>query len=252
MSTDVMKKVAEPGADGLVAIDFDGTLAPIVADPNAAVPLEGVSELLDQLAGRVAEVAVISGRPLSYLLDHLPASITVVGLYGLEILRHGEVVDHPSAGVWRETMSDVAKGAEIHGPRGVLVELKGASITLHYRQHPELADEVERYANEAAASAGLRVRSARMSVELHPPIDEDKGTVLVRLAKERAGPVVFIGDDVGDLSAFAALDGIGGSGRPVLRVAVDSREAPDELRSRADHLVDGPEGVVELLRSALD
>jgi len=247
-----LRALARPGADGLLALDYDGTLAPIVDDPAAAVPLEGVPELLDELAGRVEEVAAISGRPLSFLTRHLPSSLTLVGLYGLETLRGGELVDHPSAGVWRETMADVARGAELKGPEGMAVELKGASITLHYRTSPELADRVAAYARGVAEAAGLRVRPARMSVELHPPIDEDKGTALERLAAAHQGPVAFFGDDIGDLAAFAALDRLAEAGRPVLRVCVDSTEAPQELRDRADRLVDGPAGAAELLRSLLD
>jgi len=246
-----LRRLVEPGADGLLALDFDGTLSPIVDDPATAAPLEGVPELLERLAARVGELAVISGRPLSYLTAHLPTTLTLVGLYGLETLRGGEQVDHPSAGVWRETMADVARGAELRGPAGMTVELKGASITLHYRQHPELADQVAKLAAESADLAGLRVRPARMSVELHPPIDEDKGTALARLAAERRGPVVFAGDDVGDLTAFATLDRLAAAGRPVLRIAVDSTEAPDELRRQADLVVDGPPGFAELLRSVL-
>jgi len=249
--TELLRRLVEPGADGLLALDFDGTLAPIVDDPAAAAPLEGVPELLEELASSVGEVAVVSGRPLSYLTNHLPASLTLVGLYGLETLRRGEVVDHPNAGVWRETIADVARGAELRGPTGMTVELKGASITLHYRQHPEIAEQVAKYAREAAELAGLRVRPARMSVELHPPIDEDKGTSLARLAAEHIGPVVFAGDDVGDLAAFDALDALEAEGRSVLRIAVDSTEAPEELRSRADLVVAGPEGFAQLLRSLL-
>lgn len=144
--TELLRRLVEPGADGLLALDFDGTLAPIVDDPAAAAPLEGVPELLEELASSVGEVAVVSGRPLSYLTHHLPASLTLVGLYGLETLRRGEVVDHPNAGVWRETIADVARGAELRGPTGMTVELKGASITLHYRQHPEIAEQVAKYA----------------------------------------------------------------------------------------------------------
>jgi trehalose 6-phosphate phosphatase len=238
-------------ADGLVAVDFDGTLAPIVDDPDTAVPAEGAVEVLAALAERLPEVAVISGRPLSYLTRHLQPPVTLVGLYGLESIRHGERADHPSAGVWRETMTDVASGAEHHGPHGMRVELKGMSITLHYREHPELADRVEAWARAAAEPAGIRVRPARMSVELHPPIDEDKGSALRRLAAGRRGPVLFMGDDVGDLTAFDLLDELAADGRDVRRVAVDSPEVPSELRDRADLVVDGPPGAVQLLRDLL-
>jgi trehalose 6-phosphate phosphatase len=90
-----------------------------------------------------------------------------------------------------------------------------------------------------------------MSVELHPPIDEDKGTALRRLAAARRGPVLFMGDDVGDLTAFDLLDELAAAGRDVRRVAVDSPEVPGELRTRADLVVDGPAGAVELLRGLL-
>ena len=238
-------------ADGLVAVDFDGTLSPIVDDPDTAAPADGAVEALVHLAERLPEVAVISGRPLSYLERYLRPPVTLVGLYGLETVRHGVREDHPSAGVWRETMADVASGAEHHGPSGMRVELKGMSITLHYREHPELAAEVEAWARAAAEPAGIRVRSARMSVELHPPIDEDKGTALRRLAAGRRGPVLFMGDDVGDLAAFDLLDELQAEGRAVRRVAVDSAEMPPELRTRADEVVDGPPGAVRLLNSLL-
>lgn len=243
------------GADSLVATDFDGTMSPIVPDPDAAAPAPGAVDALAELSGEVGELAVISGRPLSFLTRFFPPEVSTVGLYGLEMLRHGERIEHPNAGVWRETMSDVASSARLHGPADMRVELKELAITLHYREHPEIADEVEAYAERAADAAGLRVRTARMSVELHPPIDEDKGTALERLAADHTGAVVFLGDDVGDLPAFDALDRLESEGREVLRVAVRTDEfadeLPEELGERADVVVDGTEGALALLRSLL-
>jgi trehalose 6-phosphate phosphatase len=237
-------------ADALVAVDFDGTLSPIVDDPAAARPLDGAPDALDLLSRSYGEVAVISGRPLEFLESWFPApsGVTLVGLYGLEVRRHGRRQDHPSSGVWRETMADVAGLARLHGPQDMFVELKGLSITLHYRQHPEIGARVQEWARQIAPPAGLRVRDAKMSVELHPPIDEDKGTVLRRLAADHAGPVMFAGDDVGDLPAFALLDELAGAGRGVLRVAVDGPEVPEALTRSADLLVDGPAGTARLIR----
>ena len=238
-----------PGSDALVVSDFDGTLSPIVDDPAAAGPAEGAIEALVGLADVAGEVAVISGRPLAFLRSQFPESVSMIGLYGLQTLRGGRLGEHEQSGVWRETMADVASRAELHGPAGVNVELKELSITLHYRNHPEIAGEVRDWAEVTGREAGLRVRDAKMSVELHPPIDEDKGTALARLAAEHRGPVVFCGDDLGDLPGFDALDALERGGRTVLRVAADSDELPDEMRARADEVVDGPSGVVELLRS---
>ena len=252
---DVVAELAELRAeltDAVVATDFDGTLSPIVDDPAAAELLPGAAEVLLRLSDRVGELAVVSGRPVSFLAKQCPSGLTLVGLYGLEAVRNGERVDHPTAGVWRETMADVATAAELQGPRGMRVELKGLSITLHYRGRPDLAVAVEEYSIHAARSAGLQRRPARMSVELHPPIDEDKGTVMLRLAEEREGPVVYIGDDVGDLPAFDALDHLAAAGRTVVRVAAQSDEMAPAMRERADVVVDGPSGVLALLRTLAD
>ncbi len=233
--------------NALIATDFDGTLAPIVDDPALATPIEGSIPVLQRLAEVAGEVAIVSGRPVSYLARFVPEEIMVVGLYGLESSHNGVAEVHSNAGVWRETMSDVATAARMRGPKGMFVESKGLSITLHYRGRPELAEQVEDYAAIAAKSAGLRLRSARMSYELHPPIDEDKGTVVQRLANEVTGPVVYVGDDIGDLPAFLALENMAAGGRTVLKACVSSSEISAEMIERADLVLNGPAAVLEFL-----
>ena len=246
---DALEPFRTHAADALIAFDFDGTLAPIVDEPDAAVPMDGVPAALERLAARFGEVAVVSGRPLEFLERWFPepSGVTLVGLYGLEARRLGQRADHPTSGVWRETMADVAGLARIKGPDGMDIELKGLSITLHYRRRPELEPQVMSWAEQIAAPTGLRARPARMSVELHPPIDEDKGTVLHRLVASHTGPVLFAGDDLGDVPAFQVLDDLRAAGRPVLAVVVDSAEAPAALSGRADLLVDGPAAVADLV-----
>ena len=226
-------------ASSVLAVDFDGTLAPIVSDPAAARPVEGSLELLASLARSYRDVIVVSGRPLDFLEPILPAEVSVVGLYGLEGADHGTRWEHPNGGAWRETMADLATAARRDGPAAMRVELKGLSITLHYRNHPELADDVRALASAQASRAGVLTRDARMSVELHPPIDSDKGTVIDRLTVD-AEAVLYAGDDVGDLPAFDARDRLAARGAHVVRVAVVSDEAPAELIDRADLRVAGP------------
>lgn len=240
---------SQPAAAGIVA-DYDGTLAPIVEDPGSARPLDGMVELLDGLAGTYARVAVVSGRPIGFLESLVPAGITTAGLYGLEVKVDGVRRDHPQGGAWREVIDDVAAHAEAAGPRGMLVERKGLSLTLHYRTRPELEDDVVRWADAESRRSGLVSRPARKSVELHPPIDVDKGTALLQVAQGLAA-VCFIGDDVGDLPAFDALDHLEEEGVAVLRVAVSGPEAVDELVERADLVLDGPEDVKALLERLL-
>lgn len=248
---EVLDSFRTHAADALIAFDFDGTLAPIVDDPDNAAPIEDVAAALERLTARFGEVAILSGRPIEFLERWFPepSAVTLVGLYGLQCRRFGEREDHPTSGVWRETIADVAGLARLHGPDGMDIEEKGLSITLHYRRQPDLGTAVVEWAEEIAAPAGLRARPARMSVELHPPIDEDKGTVLHRLAGFHTGPVLFAGDDVGDVPAFDALGGLAAAGRPVLAIVVDGPEVPSTLRRRADLLVDGPAEVADIVLS---
>ena len=92
-----------------------------------------------------------------------------------------------------------------------------------------------------------------MSVELHPPIEADKGTALAALARTvpGLGAACFLGDDRGDLTAFDALDRLAVEGVVGVRIAVNSQEAPEELLARADLVVDGPLGALGALRALL-
>lgn len=232
-----------------VLTDFDGTLAPIVDDPALAAAIDGVADALGTLAARYRVVAVLSGRPMSFLQPRLPASLLVCGLYGLELADHGERREHPSARGWSRVVDDVVAVSRAQGPAGMAVEAKGLSLTLHYRTRPEIEPAVREWAQCQSARSGLVARAARMSVELHPPLAVDKGTTVLDIAAGAGlGAVCFLGDDVGDLAAFDALDELAAGGTCAVRVAVRSEEAPPSLLERADAVVDGPPAALEVLR----
>lgn len=244
---DALAPLLERPTGAAVVLDFDGTLSPIVPDPAAARPIDGAVEVLADLAGRFGVVAVVSGRPIEFLQHLLPEQLTLSGLYGLEVWRDGRRTDHPGAGAWRETIADVVRDSADRGPAGMAVEPKGLSLTLHYRTRPDLGPAVTEWAEQQAARSGLVLRTAKMSVELHPPIDADKGTALEALV---AGldAVCFVGDDRGDLPAYDALDRLASRGVHTLRVGVASSEAPAELIDRSDLVLDGPSDVLAFLR----
>jgi trehalose 6-phosphate phosphatase len=242
------RRLGDDAAGTAVFTDFDGTLSAIVDDPASAVPLPGAVAALDALAGRVGRVGVLSGRPVDFLRSWLPPTLVLAGLYGLEVLVDGERRDHPSGGVWRQVVDDVAAQSAARGPDGMRVEAKGLSLTLHYRGRPDIEPAVRAWAGQQAARSGLEVRPARMSVELHPPIEVDKGTTLVDLA-QGCSAVCFLGDDVGDLPAFDGLDRLAAAGVATLRVAVRSTEGSPDLLDRADLVVDGPPGALALIEA---
>ena len=228
-----------------VFLDFDGVLADIAVDPDAAVPRPGVPALLESLNERVGRLAIVSGRPVEYLARHLPESIDLVGLYGLEWRHRGQHHTLHEAEEWRATFRDLTEEASVRFGSDT-VEPKGLSLTVHYRRHRHLDEPMGAWVREVAAATGAHARPAKQSYELHPPIRRDKGTVVLDLAAD-LDPVLYVGDDLGDLPAFDALDELAGRGVAAVRVAVASSEAPPILLSRADHVADGPAAAEELL-----
>lgn len=254
--------VADPRRAAILT-DFDGTLAPIVDDPAAARPLPEGVDLLHRLGARYATVAVISGRPGAFLAEHLrlgePATtppvggrgLVAVGLYGLETADGRGVTTHPQALAWVPVVEEVARLADEQAAPGVVVERKRLSVTLHYRTAPAAAAWAAGWVAHQAARTGLVRHPARMSEELRPPVPVDKGTVVATLVEGLAA-ACFVGDDLGDLPAFAALDEAARTaGLAVLKVAVRSDEAPPALLDAADVVVDGPRGAVGFLSRLL-
>ncbi|MEO6121413.1 MAG: trehalose-phosphatase [Acidimicrobiales bacterium] len=242
----------DPGRAAVIC-DFDGTLAPIVADPAQARPLPGAVELLHRLAVSYAAVAVVSGRPLAFLAEHLRLTaagrLRAWGAYGLEPWGHGAGVGPDRLAPWRLRVAEVAARADAEAPPGVLIERKGLSVTVHYRTAPAAQRWARRFAGEQAARTGLALHPARMSEELRPPVAVDKGTVVSEVGAGMAA-VCFVGDDLGDLPAFAALDTLSATAGVIcVKVAVASSEVPAALLEGADLVVDGPGGALELLTS---
>lgn len=230
----------------VLLFDFDGTLASIVDDPAAATASPGVHDVLAQLSDQYLRVGVVSGRPVAFLADHLPGPVHLSGLYGLESGHRGRTTVRDDVDHWRQTITEAADAMDTLGLDDVVVERKGLSITVHYRNAPAAATAVEGEAAALAKASGLHARAAKMSVELHPPVPADKGAVVRELAVG-ATAVLYVGDDLGDLPAFAALGDLRAAGLSTVAVAVASAEAPAELVAVADVVVDGPAGVVDLL-----
>ncbi|HTW98309.1 MAG TPA: trehalose-phosphatase [Acidimicrobiales bacterium] len=246
--------------------DFDGTLSPIVEDPARAEALPGAVEVLHRLADRLDVVAVVSGRPADFLASRLfeleqptgPSAssatslLRAFGLYGMEEVETagspGGLLD-PALDGWRDAVEEAARTIEPSMPAGTLVERKGLTLGLHWRHAPDEEATVLALAAATAARHGLTVRRGRMAAELVPPLPFDKGVVVGALtAGLRAG--CFCGDDLGDLPAFDALDRRAATGDFLaLKVAAASPESPAELIERADVVVEGPSGALELLRA---
>jgi trehalose 6-phosphate phosphatase len=248
--------VADPGR-ALVALDYDGVLAPIVAVPTEAVPAPGALDALQRLAARVGTLAVVTGRPAAVAVElgGLAAvpGIIVEGQYGAERWAAGELTtpaDPPGVAAARAALPAAlaAAGAD----PAVWVEDKRLALVVHTRQTADPDAELARLAPAVAAVAaahGLEPHPGKLVVELRPP-GFDKGAVLRRLAGGRSA-VLFAGDDVGDLPGFEAVRELRAAGIPGLTVASASPEAA-AVAAAADLAVDGPAGIVTLLTGLAD
>jgi trehalose 6-phosphate phosphatase len=245
--------------DLLIALDFDGTLAPIVADPAAARPLPGTGDALRALARAGAAVAVITGRDARTVLelggfDAVPG-VLIAGLYGAESWQDGALhtmPDPPAIADARVRLPGLV--AELAADPGVWVEDKRLSLVVHTRRaaEPERQSAALRPALAAlAGELGLQIHDGKHVLELRLP-GFDKGGVLDKLvARTAPRGVLFAGDDLGDLPAFAAIRRLRDSGRVAWSVVSAGDEVPGEVRRAADLSLDGPAGVLELLLAIL-
>jgi trehalose 6-phosphate phosphatase len=253
--TEHAARLAERAGEVALCLDFDGTLSPIVDDPQAARPLHGIVELLGPLAARFAAVALVSGRPAAYLAEHAAApGVRYLGLYGLQEIHDGQVQVDPRLEAARPAVlaahQDLRDSAAVRDS-GAWLEDKEYAVAVHTRRVPDpdrWAGPVDAAAREVADRHGLEVVPGKLVWELRPAVRSDKGDAIRRVVAESgAREVVVVGDDLGDLAAFAAAAEFAAEGRNGLRVAVRSAEAPPALLAEADLVVDGPPGVLDFL-----
>lgn len=255
-------------ADGVVVgVDFDGTLSPIVADPEQARIHPDAGEVLVALAQRVRAVAVITGRPARQALalgdlDEVGEQVAaagrelfVLGQYGNErwsSSRRQVLSPTPPRGL-ATLMAELPRLLAEAEAAEAWVEEKGLAVAVHTRRLADPRASYERVLavlTEAARAKGLEVEPGRFVVEVRAP-GMDKGAAVRRLTEELdAKGWVFCGDDRGDLAAFRAVLELRDQGLPALLVCASRGEVP-ELEALADVVVDGPAEVLALLREAL-
>lgn len=228
----------------LVAVDFDGTLAPLVDDPMAARALPGALEVLERLAALPDTlVAIVSGRDLATLRELSSAAdpVLLVGSHGVETSYR----EQPPPRDEDEAVRYAALEAELTGllrahPRARL-ERKPHSLVLHTRGIPpeEAAATLAAGRDLARQRPDLRVTPGKDVLELATR-HVGKGTALLDLAQAReVDRVLYLGDDVTDEQAFAAL----GPRHLCVRVGPGETVAPHRVRNER--------AVLSLLRGLL-
>nr|NIP79610.1 trehalose-phosphatase [Gemmatimonadota bacterium]NIQ54381.1 trehalose-phosphatase [Gemmatimonadota bacterium]NIU74591.1 trehalose-phosphatase [Gammaproteobacteria bacterium]NIX44527.1 trehalose-phosphatase [Gemmatimonadota bacterium]NIY08750.1 trehalose-phosphatase [Gemmatimonadota bacterium] len=204
----------------LVALDFDGTLSPIVRRPADAALLDGIVEPLRRLVARPDTVAaIVSGRGLADVRERVALDgLYYAGNHGFEIEGPGVDRVHPAAERARPELEACIRALEtaLADEPGTEVEDKRWTLSIHYRRaEREGAEGRVRAAVEAhCRRRGLRVTEGKKVFEVRPDVDWHKGRATeflldVVAGRERAGdaslPAIFIGDDRTDEDAFAVV-----------------------------------------------
>lgn len=254
--------------DGVVVgLDFDGTLSPVVDDPEAARLHPAAPGALLELAEVVRAVAVITGRPARQAiamgdLDALGnamldrgAELFVFGQYGNERWSATEqriLSPRPPAGLasFERELPSVLRRADA---ADAFIEEKGLAVAVHTRRMADPAGAFERIVAPLAALAErhhLAIEPGRNVVEVRSGEMHKGQAVRTFVEEQQATGVVFGGDDLGDIEAFEAVRDLRDEGLPGLVICSASTEQPD-LVDLADLVVDGPAGVVDVLRGLI-
>lgn len=249
VTTSLRTLIGDPRQSVLIC-DYDGTLAPIVADPTQARAVPGAAEALSALATVLKRVAVVSGRPIEFLHDRLGAmpGVDRFGLYGTQSEIDGVITTDPLVASYRDSVMALVAMFERELPE-LRIEVKDdVMAVVHWRETPELAERARTFVVNAAAEAGVWAFDNRMAIEVRPPVAITKATTAAGIAGN-ADHAVMCGDDRADFEAVVALDALveRGALRSAGAVVVHSTEIPGEFSTRADLTVADPVEMVAAL-----
>jgi trehalose 6-phosphate phosphatase len=258
---DLVKPLRDDPQRSAVLLDVDGVLAPIVERADDAHMAESTRRPLIDVARRYGIVACVSGRRAADARRIVAlGSIAYLGSHGSEVLLPGSTtpqLDRELQG-WARRVQAFARDAFDERLRRLRVRLedKEAIAALHWRGAPDENEALSavRGAAEAAERAGFVTHWGRKVLEIRPPVRIDKGAGIVALLRDRElAAALYAGDDVTDLDAFRGLTELQEKGRLryALRVGVRSDEGPSALADEADTMVEGTEGVRDLLKALL-
>jgi trehalose 6-phosphate phosphatase len=258
---DLVKPLRDDPQRSAVLLDVDGVLAPIVQHADDAHMPETTRRPLIEVARRYGVVACVSGRRASDARRIVSlGSIAYLGSHGTEVLKPGATTPQLDQEVqgWTQRVREFTHGAFGERLRRLRVRLedKEAIAALHWRGAPDEqeAQEAVKEVAQAAEDAGFVTHWGRKVLEIRPPVRIDKGAGIVSLLRDtQLAAALYVGDDLTDVDAFRGLTELQENGSLVyaLRVGVRSDEGPSSLEDEADVMVEGTDGVRDLLRALI-
>ena len=251
---DLIEKLLRQSPFGLI-IDVDGTISETAPTPQQARVSPLCRHYLSLLGQRLALVAAISGRPAVEVKNMLKIDgVVYIGNHGLERWAAGhseftkDVKDYPE--VIKAVIKELTPLLSIEGVR---IEDKRVTATIHYRlcREPEAAQRDILVALEnSTRTKRLRIIPGKMSINLLPPVEVNKGTAVLELIQEynlQGG--IYLGDDLTDVDAFTAIHSASRDSRfQGFAIGIISQEMPEGLVAEADFTLNGVNDVESFLK----
>lgn len=225
---------------GLIT-DIDGTISPTTATPSQATVSPAIQSQLAALCHSLSMVAVISGRAVADARRLVGLEdIVYMGNHGLERWVEGQTeLTHTARDCPLIIKTALGELNPLLAGEDILIEDKGASAAIHYRTsaHPETTHRhIMAAINKSEKATQLRAVPGRMSVNLIPQLEMNKGTAVLELIIDyNLSAAVYIGDEPTDIDAFKAVRKGNGAGFKGIAIAVLSEEAPPELAEEANY-----------------
>ena len=243
----------------LLLLDYDGTLTPIVDSPELADLSTESRNLLRALSQRRRfSVGVVSGRALNDLTNRVDVrGIIYAGNHGLEIKGLGVEFVHPLTEEIGSIINILGKmlSKTFSQIRGTVVEDKGFTLSVHYRQvedeetEHEIKDAFEQVVGVARTLGKVKTTSGKKVYEVRPNVPWHKGKATKFIMKKYAKSgrtssllPIYVGDDLTDEDAFKAIEGYGG---------ISIYVGPENPKSVASYRLDSPAEVADFMRRLL-
>lgn len=264
----ILDAVATAPATVVLALDFDGTLAPIVDDPAASTMAQESREAMSRMDGKLAAMAIVTGREVAAVrrmtaVDQQPGleHLVVLGQYGVErydaasgVLRDPEVPE--AVRLAKGRLEELAEelGREDPRDKGCWIEDKGRAAALHTRRASDpthaLATAVPRV-REIATDLDLHCEDGRNIIEVKSAVTTKAQALRELIDEVEPQILIMCGDDLGDVPALEVVAEWINAGRPGARVVSFSGEQP-LMADYADVICDQTEGISAFLRDLAD
>jgi trehalose 6-phosphate phosphatase len=241
----------------LILFDYDGTLTPIVEEPELAVLSDKSRKVVKALAGkRKFIVGIISGRAISDIKSKVNIdNIIYAGNHGLEIEGPGFAFIHPLTDEIKSNLKliNIVLNKTVGSIKGSIVEDKGITLSVHYRQvedtdkEKEVKNVFDRVIGIARKLGKVNTTSGKKVYEVRPPVQWHKGKAIELIMKDyektRYKPIIiYMGDDLTDEDAFQSLKAFKG---------ISIYVGEDNPDSHADYYLKSSEEVYEFINKLL-